>query len=81
MLPVFDTSPSREYPEPYRLLAPLVVLAYPSGMALPQLRTDVPMHSRHELDDDRPVGHGAALDPAQSLPQRNFTPTRSIRPA
>ena len=49
MLPVFDTSPSREYPEPYRLLAPLVALSYPSGVALPQLYSDVPLRSRHDL--------------------------------
>jgi hypothetical protein len=38
-----DKSLSPEYSEPYRLLAPLVLLSYPSGMALPRLRPDVPL--------------------------------------
>jgi hypothetical protein len=50
MLPLFDTSPSREYPEPYRLLAPLLALSYPSGVALPQLRSDVPQRPSRELE-------------------------------
>ena len=49
MLLAFDTSPSRQDPEPYRLLAPLVLLSYPSGVSLPPLRSDVPLRSAHEL--------------------------------
>ena len=49
MLPVFDKSPSPEYPEPYRLLAPLVVLSFPSGVALPRLGSDVPLRSAQDL--------------------------------
>ena len=49
MLPVFDKSPSPEYPEPYRLLAPLVVLSFPSGVALPRLGSDVPLRYAQDL--------------------------------
>jgi hypothetical protein len=38
MLPVLDRSQSPEFSEPYRLLAPLVVLSFPSGIALPSVR-------------------------------------------
>jgi hypothetical protein len=38
MSPVLDKSQSPEFSEPYRLLAPLVLLSFPSGIALPSLR-------------------------------------------
>ena len=49
MLPAFDKSPSPDYSEPYRLLAPLVVLSFPSGVALPRLGSDVPLRSAQDL--------------------------------
>ena len=38
MSPVLDKYQSPEFSEPYRLLAPLVLLSFPSGIALPSLR-------------------------------------------
>ena len=49
VLPAFDKSPSPEYSEPYRLLAPLVLLSFPSGVALPRLGSDVLLRSAQDL--------------------------------
>jgi len=49
MLPAFNRSRSLDYSEPYRLLAPLVVLSFPSGVALPRLGSDVPLRSAQDL--------------------------------
>ena len=61
---------SSEYSEPYRLLAPLVLLSFPSGVALPRLGSDVPQCSSARPDWDRPVGYSAALSSAATA-QRN----------
>jgi hypothetical protein len=42
MSPELDKSQAPEFSEPYRLLAPLVVLSFPTGIALPS----VPPHTR-----------------------------------
>ena len=47
VLPAFDKSP--DYSEPYRLLAPLVLLSFPSGVAFPRLTLDVPLRSAQDL--------------------------------
>src|SRR4030095_10534465 len=57
VLPAFGRSTPPRYSEPYRLLAPLVALSFPSGIALPPLNSDAPVRSsRRNRPAVRPRG-------------------------
>ena len=57
MSPVLDNSQSSEFSEPYRLLAPLVLLSFPSSTALPSLRpSEAPRSWRRLAAEKRSIG-------------------------